>query len=186
MLSCSLASEVPELLLSELIGPMLGATCLYVEGVVEVGVGGEVHRERFWTMRGQRWRVERDDGTTQITDSGRGSVTVVRGSVREAGPPLGEGYFAADLLLRPRTAGIWGRPGEDWRMSNRIEPASHGLVRLNLQPVDTSWQAYCVVDPLSGWLYELVMGPRRLRLMHFDEVPPSNLDVDGLFLLAHR
>ena len=169
--------------LAELIGPMLGSALLYVDGVVEVDLGGEVHRERFWTMRGQRWRVEGDDGITHVSDAGRGSVTLVHGSVRDAGPPLPDGFFAADRLLRPRTAGIWGRPGEDWRMSDRIEPAPDGLVRLTLQPVDTRWPAHCLVDPASGWLHELVTGPRRLRLLEVEEVPPAGLDVDELFLL---
>ena len=171
------------MLLAELIGPMLGSAFLYVDGVVEVGVAGEVHRERFWTMRGQCWRVERDDGITHVADVGRGSVTLVRGGVREAGPPLGDGFFPADLLLRPRTAGIWGRPGEDWRMTDEIEPAPGGLVRVALQPVDSRWQAHCVVDPVSGWMHELVTGPCRLRLLEAEEVPPVGLDVDGRFVL---
>ena len=173
--------------LAELIGPMLGSAFLYAEGVVEVlDTAGEVHRERFWSMRGQRWRVERDDGTCDITVAGAGSVHLVRGSVRASGPPLGDGFFPADLLLRPRTALIWGRSGEDWRMSDRIASAPDGLVRIDLQPVGTRWEAHCLVDPVSGWLHELVTGPRRLRLLEVDEVPPASLDVDALFTLPSR
>lgn len=164
----------------ELVGTMLGAEHVYSAGLLEVTVPGERRRERFWQLRGRQWRVERDDGLTFISDQGVGSVTMVDGTVTERGPALRPGVLLADQLLRPRYALVWGRPGEDWRLTDQLTEVAERRVRVELHPVDgQAARGHLVVDPVTGILHELALGSSRTVLLALEEI--GSPDTPALF-----
>jgi hypothetical protein len=164
---------------------MLGAEHVYADGMVEVLDQDDKRHERFWHMRGGQWRVERDDGLTFISDEAVGSIRRLPDGTTETGPALGPGFFLADTLLRPRFAYIWGRPGEDWRLTDSITELGDRRLRIELAAVENRLDsAHAVIDPETGIIHELVIGTRRLTLLGFNDLLASGMHVQDLFSLS--
>jgi hypothetical protein len=100
-------------LIFRLIGDMLGANMRWAQGSVRVGGAVDSYIERFWQSNGRTWRVERSDGLVFTDRAGEGSTTTTPDGRVERGPSTGLRFTATVQLLRPSTALIWGRPGED-------------------------------------------------------------------------
>lgn len=165
---------------------MLGADFLYVSGeLLDINRGRpKPVRHRFWAHR-QNWRVERDDGVTFI-DGDSGSVTIVHGRVRERGPRHGPGFNLAERMLRPQYASIWGRPGDDWRLSDNIDPVSSQqptLARIELlgSPERFSERGRAEVDPDTGRLWRLETPGYTWELLTLSE--DADADPEHLFRL---
>lgn len=165
--------------LTDLIGPMLGAEFLYAEGEV-----AETNSElptpvvhTFWSYR-KRWRVERDDGVVLIDGPDR-SITLVDGRTIETAPrPHGPGFHLAERLLRPRYAPVWGRPGEDWQLTDEVEDGGDGLVSVRLRGTGGrhTERGSIVVDPRSGHLHRVTTPGFEWTLLRFQEESPRNVE----------
>lgn len=145
--------------LAELIGPMLGAGFVFAAGEVveEDHARGEVLRHTFWARR-HDWRVERSDGLVFV-DGPEGSVTRYRSRVLESrqGFRRPAGFHLPDRMLRPAHAYIWGRPGEDWRLSEDVTDAGAGRVRVALVSTEgrDSGGAHVEVEVSTGRMFTL-------------------------------
>lgn len=160
--------------LADLIGPMLGADFLYAEGEVldENSDRATAVVHRFWAHR-HDWRVERTDGVVFI-DGPEGSTTVVKGQVTERHSQRhSPGTHVPEKLLRPQFAPVWGRPGEDWRLTDHIQSLpDDGLVRVQLQGTGARYQEHggIDVDPQTGRLHALETPGFTWRLLSLREV----------------
>lgn len=153
-----------------LIGRMLGASLPWAQGTVTVTHDDDQHTERFWQLRGRIWRVERSDGLTFIEREGIASRVLFADGRSESGPSAGVGRFAAGQLLRPASAPVWGRPGEDWRLAGTLEQAGEGRWRLPLVHVEGGYpHGHLVVDEVSGILHELALRPGVMIKLDFLE-----------------
>lgn len=102
-----------------IIGEMLGVVHKYIEGVIEVRYPDvDPYELKFWHC-GTSWRWDRLGGGKTLTDD---STSVVWEGKWTTGPAMDLGGLEVPSLVVPRYAYIWGRPGEDWRLS---EPVMH-------------------------------------------------------------
>lgn len=151
--------------LSQIIGPMLKPSRRVANfGSVEFWFEGTLdHVEKFWQRRGQDWRVERSDGVTNISTPEGSLVTV--GDRVERGPSLDLQTVMAATMLFPAMALIWGRPGEDWSMTDEVEDLADDLVRVPLRhESNRNLGAYLELDTQFYWLTRLVFPWQELRL----------------------
>ena len=170
--------------LADVIGPILGADFLFASGsVVETTPehpDGLTHR--FWGYR-TMWRVERSDGVSFI-DSPTESLTIVNGRRGERGPRHAPGLHLPERMLRPRYADIWGRSGDDWRLTGEVRPSETdaGEVVLGIARVDDmTEQGTVVVDRARGRIRRLARPGALWELVDLTE--ESDGDATGLFAI---
>ena len=180
----------------DLIGPMLGAAHVYLEGTAVRRTGGicpgsvERTEYRFWATR-HDLRVEDSDGLVQVRGrdaTGRPAHQVsFRGEVLETGPHLGQGNHEIEQLWLPRLALIWGRPGEDWRLTEHVEAQSPDRVRIRLAPTEAGGAdqegAYVEVDPDSGRLWTIALPGDRWEMVSIREFPADEQDPAPRFVV---
>lgn len=160
----------------ELIGMMLGAKLNWAQGRVRVQRRGEpqIVTEDFWQRRDKLWRIERSDGLVS-TESDAGSQTRMNGGRIETGPKTGRSAYYSRQLLAPVGAYIWGRSGEDWRLTGELSDADEGS-RIELEHVtDPSLKGHIVVDQSSGILWNLTMNDVSASLISLDRVNSAEL-----------
>lgn len=159
--------------LPHVIGPMLGVSHNFVAGTLLTERRGSQERTAFWVHR-NRWRIEVENGPTHIITADN-SVTIVPGHV-ERGPRMSLLGMDVPAMLMPRYALIWGRPGEDWRLTDEISDSSHGLVEITLESIESPLRGYAVVDPLHGVIHELALGDVVHRLTDMTSEPDRPVD----------
>lgn len=176
------------LTLNRIIGPMLGAEIIHVHGVVVVShYAHEPVTREFWADQRGCWRDEGSDGITHIT-SVQGSATLHEGRVLESSHVrLTSGFHAADKLIRPLNAPIWGRPSDDWRLGDTIDVVTiDGTELAHIDLVETaganSRPGYVRVDPSTGRIWDLRTPARRWQLSWIEdyfEPDPNRFTVPG-------
>lgn len=169
----------PDDLIFRLIGDMLGASLPWAQGVVRVERASDQYSERFWQSRGEKWRIERSDGLIFTDHLAHESTTMLPGGPVERGPSTGLAFTASVQLLKPSKALIWGRPGEDWRLTSTVSATDRpGLWRVALQHTeDTSRVGFILVEEGLGILHELNRdGDGSFVLDAFEPVNVDRLD----------
>jgi hypothetical protein len=143
---------------------MLGAQPMDLAGVVERFEHGELaNRASIQLKTGDQWRMQMDDGPL-IESNAEGSMIKV-GHESRVGPPINpQNIFGASLVM-PRYALIWGRPGEDWRLSD-IEPSrASDPIHLRLAPTSgENREGFALVDRKEGFLRRLTIGTQEWHL----------------------
>lgn len=145
--------------LGELIGPMLGAD----EGFIYArGSGSEdgEQREEVYARCGDSQALVRSDGVTHVTTDA-GSQTFVNGRLVDEGSPQSFRLGHTDTLLHPRHMYVWGRNGEDWRLTEDLKPLDDGTVEVVLQSTERQDSGLLVVDPASGRVQHASFGGLR-------------------------
>lgn len=168
---------------TDLIGPMLGAAHLCLSGEVAVHGDDGDYSLRFWSRRSCKdLRVQRDDGLVHVSTAA-GSVTRWRGRVLDSGPPMNLGGDEVASLVMPRYAYIWGRPGEDWRLTEQVDETQDGRQRISLAHTSRldAGEAWIDVDAETGWLWEWRLPWRRWTLVRADD--ELGAEVQDLFAL---
>lgn len=169
----------------DLIGPMLGADHLLVEGVALHTTDSDQVEHRFWS-RHEEFRVERSDNLTHVHGRDAGgspaSVTIAQGRVLERGPRASPSALGVARLLLPRFALIWGRPGEEWRLSEELGAGrTPAFVRVELLPTEPRRDeatAHIEVEIATGRLWVLDLPGNRWTL---ERVEDSHGDPNELF-----
>lgn len=164
-----------------LLGTMLGASLPWAQGTVSVERDGDTYLERFYQVRGRTWRIERD-GLVFTDRPGYGSRVRYPDGREEHGPSGPIRQHAAVQLLRPVNALIWGRPGEDWRLTGNSDLVAPGRWRVTLEHVeDSSIPGHLVVDERTGVLHELALGAgHSLTLLELEAVNVEDLTEEAL------
>lgn len=157
--------------LGQLVSAMLGAEVhrVHARGAgVEAGTSSS---EEYW-QHGALARLVTTGRT--VTTGPAGSRVAVRGRRVETGPPLRGRLGWTDRLLRPELLGVWGRPGEDWRLGDVVDwsPDVPGCVLLSLEHVEDNRRGEAHVDPHTGRVLLLELpGSLRWQLTDVDDDP---------------
>ena len=156
----------------ELVGLMLGAQPHYAVARIAVERSGRRAADYHVTvLRGTDWTIRRGRLTHRVSPNG---TTVERdGVVIDSGPPMRFEGEAGVFLLMPRYALIFGRPGEDWRLTEDVTEHVDG-VRVTLRHVEhDDCHGSALVDPTTGMLRELVLDDTTWRLTELSTEPPA-------------
>lgn len=144
---------------------------------------GTEHTEEFWHLKPDRWRLIGSDGITRIQNEEQGATTIVHGRRGDVGPRFSL-FFLPETMLRPARAPIWGRPGDDWRLTPEVDFLGGDLYRIGLaRNEDTSEypdyhpSGHIVMDADHGVLRELVRDEFVVRVDRFDIRSPVDVGV---------
>lgn len=150
---------------------MLGAQHAFARGVISADFPQDPAIEEAFIYRGHplEWSSRSTAGVAVESDA-RGSATTAADHL-ESGPPqhMSGTYFGK--LLRPKYAYIWGRPGEDWRPSGRVDRVGPNF-RVELVSDELArGEGWAVVDHQDFFLHELHTDGTtfRMREIRFEE-----------------
>ena len=176
----------------DLIGPMLGAAHAYIEGEAvhcrtEDDSSEQRTEYRFWADQTDL-RVERSDGVVLVRGRDRSGdpleQVTYRRKILERGPHLGPGRHEVERLLMPRSALIWGRPGEDWRLTEQVHELARDRVRIRLASTQgEDGAAFIEVDPDSGRLWTITVPGERWEITSLRDHPADGRDPTFRFVV---
>lgn len=143
------------------IGWMLGAKPISVYATSSGTDGGTPGHETLWIRDKYRYLAFADVRAV-VCDQGR-TREYLRGALEDDAPREADWLGWTDRLLTPRHLYIWGRPGEDWRLSGevRLSEERPDAVTLPLVPTDgPRGKGSAVVHRETGTVLELKLGGR--------------------------
>jgi hypothetical protein len=165
-----------------LIGRMLGASELAVHAVGRGVTSGQSCVERYWRS-GDLHRLERQGDVVHVSRP-EVSRTYVNGRLVDEGPKMAGALGWTDSLLHPAQLYVWGRPGEDWRLTTDVKVDGHRedcyLVRVahqeerdlsgvlsvefstgrvkHLELMDETWELDVVTEDTTEWDLDELFG----------------------------
>ncbi|GAA1753768.1 hypothetical protein [Aeromicrobium alkaliterrae] len=155
----------------KILGPLLGAQYAFARGVISADFPQDPAVEEAFVYRGQPLEWSSRSTTGVAVETSMSESTTTAGDHVEVGPPqhMAGTYFGK--LLRPKYAYIWGRPGEDWHPSGRVDRVGLNF-RVELVSDEVArGEGWAIVDHQDFFLHELHTDDTTFRMLeiHFEE-----------------
>lgn len=140
-------------------------------------------RHRVWLEVKGVYRHEQPPAPTVLQHRTGSSLVSPDGTVQR-GPRISAGGHSPLSLLHPRDLYIWGRTGEDWRLTSAITPIDPTHLRVELVSTEGHDDSAHIEVDTTRWVITTVTTPSDTwRITHLED-----LDMDPATFLAetHR